>query len=183
MSTTVAIRVPAGTWKLDPVHSTVGFEVPYLVGLFKGELKDVEATLTVSDGSGRLEGRARVDSIDVNDETLASHLKSPEFFDAERHPELTFRAEGISLARAELSFPGEITIKGVTQPVQVEGVVSEPLTDPFGRERIGLTLSATVDRTAFGITWNAPLPNGQQALANEVTIRADLFFLRAQEGE
>jgi polyisoprenoid-binding protein YceI len=71
----------------------------------------------------------------------------------------------------------------VTQPVQVEGVVSEPLTDPFGRERIGLTLSATVDRTAFGITWNAPLPNGQQALANEVTIRADLFFLRAQEGE
>jgi len=183
MSTTVSIAVPAGTWQLDPVHSSVGFEVPYLVGTFKGEFRDVQATLAVADGAARLQGAAKVDSVDVKDENLAAHLKSPEFFDAERHPELRFAAGEISLDRDRLSFSGEITIKGVTKPVQVTGTLAPPLTDPFGRERLGLRLSAAVDRTEFGIAWNAPLPSGEPALANEVTIVAELYFVKAAPGE
>lgn len=181
-TTPVATLVPAGTWQLDRVHSFLGFEVAYLVGTFKGELTDFQGTLTVADGKGRLEGSARVESIDVKDESLAAHLRSPEFFDAERHPELRFRADGIDLAGERLSFTGEITIKGVTRPVEVTGTLAPPLTDPMGRERVGLKLSAPIDRTEFGITWNAPLPGGGQALSNEVTIVADLFFVRAEQG-
>ncbi len=182
MSTTTPTEtlVPAGTWQLDPVHSSVGFEVSYLVGTFKGELEDVRATLTVEDGRARLEGVGAVESIDVKDENLAAHLKSPEFFDAERHPELRFLADDISLGSESLAFTGEITIKGQTRTVEVKGRLTPPLVDPFGRERVGLQLTAVIDRTQFGIDWNAPLPSGEPALANEVTIRADLYFTKEQ---
>ncbi|MER3408890.1 MAG: polyisoprenoid-binding protein [Thermoleophilia bacterium] len=182
MSTTAITEtiVPAGTWQLDPVHSTVTFEVSYLGGTFKGELEDVRASLVVEDGKGRLEGAATVESVDVKDASLATHLKSPEFFDAERYPELRFVASSIPLTSEDLAFTGEITIKGTTRPVEVRGRLSRPLTDPFGRERVGLALSAVIDRTDFGIDWNAPLPDGQPALANEVTIRADLYFIKGE---
>lgn len=183
MSTTATTIVPIGTWQLDPVHSTVGFEVPYLVGTFKGEFRDVQATLAVADGGATLEGAARVSSIDVKDENLAAHLQSPEFFDGERHPELRFRADGISLEGESVAFTGDITIKGVTKPVAVTGTLTPPLTDAFGKERIGLRLSATVDRTDFGITWNVTLPTGRPALADEVTIVAELYFVKAAQSE
>ena len=79
-------EVPTGTWMLDPVHSTIGFELPYMAGTFRGQFRDVGAKLTADS----LRGSARVASIDVKDENLVAHLQSPEFFDADRHPELTF---------------------------------------------------------------------------------------------
>ena len=179
MSTIDTIAVASGTWQLDPVHSAVGFEVPYLAGTFKGQFRDVEAGLAVEGESATLEGRAQVASVDVKDEDLAAHLQSPDFFDAERFPELRFAARDVSLDGEVVTLPGELTIRGVTRPVRVTGTAAAPLTDPYGRERIGLALSTTVDRTEFGLEWNTPLPNGQPALANEVTIVAELAFLRA----
>ena len=179
MTTTTETIAPAGTWELDPVHSTVGFEVDYLAGTFKGDFRDVAATLHVDGGTARLQGAAQVASIDVKDENLAAHLQSPDFFDAERHPELRFTAEDVALDGDAVTIRGEITMKGVTKPVSLTGTAAPPMTDPYGRERIGLKLSTTVDRTEFGIDWNAPLPTGDPALANEVTIVADLHFTRA----
>jgi polyisoprenoid-binding protein YceI len=174
-----ATTVASGTWQLDPVHSTVGFEVAYLAGTFRGEFHDVSAEITFDGERPHLEGSARVASVDVKDETLATHLQSPDFFDAERHPELRFRAEDIDLNGSVLDARGEITIKGVTRPVDVTGTVGEPMSDPYGSERFGLQLSAAVDRTAFGVSWNNPLPNGEPALANDVRIVTDLQFVRS----
>jgi len=179
MSTIESTIAPAGTWALDPVHSTVGFEIAYLAGTFKGQFKDVAAQLDVGDTGARLAGSARVASVDVKDENLAAHLQSPDFFDAENHPELQFSAADIAIDDGTVTVEGEITIKGVTKPTIVTGTVAGPLTDPYGRERIGLAVSTTVDRTDFGVSWNTPLPDGKQALADEVRILGELAFVRA----
>jgi polyisoprenoid-binding protein YceI len=173
--TTTQIRqaLPTGTWQLDPVHSSIGFEVPYMGGTFRGQFREVEATIA----DGTVTGSAKVASVDVKDENLTAHLASPEFFDVERHPELRFVSTEID-GGEELAIRGEITIKGVTQPVELTGRATEPLTDAYGRERFGLTLSTTVDRTAFGLNWNLPLPTGEPALSNDVTLVADLFFVK-----
>ena len=173
--TTTEIRqaLPTGTWHLDPVHSSIGFEVPYMGGTFRGQFREVEATIA----DGGVTGSAKVESVDVKDENLAAHLQSPEFFDVERHPELRFASTEID-GGEELTIRGEITIKGVTQPVDLTGRATEPLTDAYGRERFGLTLQTKLDRTAFGVSWNLPLPSGEPALSNEVTLVAELFFVK-----
>ena len=127
----------------------------------------------------RIEGRAKVASIDVNEENLSGHLQGPDFFDAERYPELRFSAEDIRLdGDGQVSVNGELTIRGVTQPVAVTGRVTAPIADPYGNDRIGLDLTTTVDRTDFGVDWNQPLPSGEPALANDVTILAELQFVK-----
>ena len=180
MSTTTEIRrTLTGTWELDPVHSSVGFEVPYLVGTFKGQFREVEAKLVVADSQAILEGGAKVDSVDVKDENLAAHLQSPDFFDAERHPELRFTANDIDLDSEAVLARGELTIKGITKPAEVTGTLTAPLVDAYGNERIGLELSATVDRHDFDVSWNVPLPTGQPAVGDEVKIVTELYFVRA----
>ena len=174
MSVLTEPRELAGTWELDPVHSTIGFELPYLAGTFRGQFRDVDARLT-ADG---LSGSARVASIDVTDENLAAHLQSPEFFDVERHPELTFASNSIERTGDELTVRGDITIRGTTKPVELAGKIAGPLTDAHGRERLNLELETTVDRTDFGLDWNMSLPNGESALQHEVKIVAELFFVR-----
>ena len=166
--------LPTGTWALDPVHSTIGFELPYLGGTFRGSFKDVDAKLAAES----LSGSARVASVEVKDENLAAHLQSPEFFDGERHPELTFASSSIERSGDELSVAGEITIRGITKPVELAGTIGGPITDGYGKERISVTLETTVDRTAFDLNWNMPLPNGQPALQNEVKLVAELYFVQ-----
>jgi polyisoprenoid-binding protein YceI len=180
MSTTTEIRrsLPSGTWQLDPVHSSIGFEIEYLGGVFRGQFRDVEATLAVNGEEARLAGAAKVASIDVKDENLSTHLQSPDFFDAERHQELRFVSDDVSGAQDDLTVRGEITIKGVTKPVELTGTTKAPLTDGYGRERLGLTLSTTLDRKTFGVDWNMPLPSGEPALSDEVTLVAELYFVR-----
>jgi polyisoprenoid-binding protein YceI len=178
MNSTLTIA-PAGTWNLDPIHSRVDFEVSYLAGTFKGHFNEIAAELTVDDERATLEGSTNVASIDVNEENLSAHLQSPDFFDAEQYPELRFTAEDIRLdGDGQVSVDGELTIKGVTQPVTVTGTVTAPMTDPYGNERVGLNLTTKVDRTSFGIDWNNPLPSGEPSLANDVTILADLQFVK-----
>ena len=166
--------LPAGTWVLDPVHSTIGFQLPYLAGTFRGHFTDVDAKLTADS----LSGSARVASVDVKDENLAAHLQSPEFFDVERHPELTFGSTSIKRSGDELEVAGEITIRGTTKPVELVGTIAGPITDAFGNERVNVKLSTTVDRTEFGLNWNMTLPNGQSALQHEVKLVAELYFVQ-----
>ena len=169
MSTITTTSAPAGTWSADPVHSSVSFEIAYSgVGTFRGSFRDFAATLA----DGVLEGSARVSSVDVKDEQLNGHLQSPDFFDAERFPEITFRTSDLER--------GELTIKGVTRPVELTAAVTEPNVDPFGREKVGITLAATIDRTAFGVSWNAPNQGGGNYLGDDVTIRAELVLVRQE---
>jgi polyisoprenoid-binding protein YceI len=168
--------LPTGTLQADPVHSSVGFEVAYMgVAAFSGSVKDFDATLV----DGRLAGAARIASLETKDENLHGHLMSPEFFDAERHPEVSFSTAEMSGEGGEVELQGELTIKGISRPATLTGTVVGPVTDPYGNERYGLKLQTTIDRTAFGIEWNADMPNGGKALANDVTLTADLSLVKA----
>ncbi len=179
MSTPILTVVPTGTWKLDAVHSRVDFEVSYLAGTFKGHFNEIGAELSVDGERASLEGTAKVASVDVWDENLSAHLQSPDFFDAERHPELRFAAHDIRLdGDGKVSVDGELTIKGATKPVAVTGAVTAPMADPYGNERLGLNLATKIDRTDFGVDWNNPLPSGEPSLANDVTILAELQFVK-----
>ena len=167
--------VPTGTWQADTVHSSVTFEVPYAVATFSGSVSDFDATLA----DGRLTGAARIASIAVKDQNLEAHLLSPEFFDAERTPTIGFSATALRRSGDDVAVDGELTIKGITRPVTLGGTITDPIQDAYGNDRIGLTLTTTVDRTAFGLNWNIPLPTGKQALANDVTLTAELYLVRA----
>jgi polyisoprenoid-binding protein YceI len=176
MSSTIEqVQIPTGTWKADTVHSSVAFEVPYAVNTFTGEVTDFDATLE----DGTLTGAARIASLKVKDPNLEAHLQSPEFFDAERHPQVSFEASDARRDGDRVELDGEITIKGVTKPATLTGTITGPAVDHFGATRVGLKLETTVDRTAFDIKWNMPLPNGEPALANEVALKADLTLVQA----
>ncbi len=168
--------IPTGTWTADTVHSSVAFEVPYAVATFGGEVPEFEATLE----DGTLTGVAQIGSIAVKDENLQAHLLSPEFFDAERHPEVRFEGTSITRDGDNVTIEGEVTIKGITKPATLSGTIVGPAIDHFGAKRVGLSLETTIDRTEYDIKWNMPLPNGEPALANEVTLKADLTLV-AQE--
>jgi polyisoprenoid-binding protein YceI len=168
--------IPTGTWKADTVHSRVAFEVPYAVATFTGEVPEFQATLQ----DGVLNGVAQITSIQVKEENLETHLLSPEFFDAERHPEVRFASKSINRVGNDVEVDGEITIKGVTRPAKLTGTATGPAIDHFGAHRFGLQLQTTVDRTEFGINWNMPLPNGEPALANEVTLKAELTLVEQE---
>jgi polyisoprenoid-binding protein YceI len=166
--------VPTGTFQADVVHSSVDFEVQYMgIATFTGGVEDFEASLV----DGRLEGKARIASLVTKDENLKTHLLSPEFFDAAQFPEVGFSGQAVETATG-VTFDGEITIKGVSLPATLSGTVTGPVTDPYGNERYGLRLETTVDRTAYGITWNNDMPNGQKALADDVTLKAELSLVK-----
>jgi polyisoprenoid-binding protein YceI len=181
MTTTVDAPqvLPTGTWTIDPVHSQIGFAVRYHVGTFHGSFAPVTATLDVDeDGNARLTGSASVSDVKVQDENLTAHLLAPDFFDAERTPEITFGSTAIRPSGDHLEIDGELTIKGATVPVSATGTVGEQHTY-MDRPYFGLALEATLDRTRFGLNWNSQLPNGDAALANVVTVTAELFLTRA----
>ena len=165
----------SGSYVADPVHSSFGFAVRYQgVSLFKGTLDDVTATLV----DGRLEGAARVESISIRTpEQFRAHVLSAEFFDAENHPEVTFTASDVALDDGTATVDGELTIKGITRPVTATGTWIAPEADAFGSTRGHLNLEAQVDRTEFEMNWNAPLPSGGKALANEVTLTVELSLV------
>jgi polyisoprenoid-binding protein YceI len=166
--------LPTGTWNADTIHSTVGFAVPYMAGNFQGTFSGFQANLR----DGALRGTAQVGSVEVKDPNLAAHLQSPDFFDAERFPELSFEARDITRSGDDLTIAAELTLKGHTEPVEIRGHVNDPAPDPYGGERFGLQLKATVDRTKFGLNWNNPLPSGDAALGHEVTLIADLQLVK-----
>jgi polyisoprenoid-binding protein YceI len=178
---TITTQIPAGTWSADKVHSSVGFAVKHMVvSTFRGRFEDFDATLvTGEDGTLRLEGAVKADSIVVKDENLAAHLKSPEFFDTERYPEITFTSTLVRAEGGELIVDGELTIKGHTRPIEARGTITEPVVTLGDIEKLGVELEATVDRTEYGLNWNAPLPKGGFALDNDVKLVVSLELLRA----
>jgi polyisoprenoid-binding protein YceI len=174
MSTTETTAVPTGTWALDPVHSTIGFAVSYMAGTFTGGFSQFDAVLA----DGVFKGSAKVASVQVKDPDLATHLQSPDFFDAERYPELAFASSAIERTGNRIRFDGEITIKGRTEAVEITGEITDPIADPYGGERFGLALAAVIRRDEFGVSWNNPLPSGEPALSNDVTLIAELQLVK-----
>jgi polyisoprenoid-binding protein YceI len=181
MSTTTETTIPAGTYEIDKIHSHIGFAVKHMVvATFRGRFENYDASLTVADdGTAKLLGTVDVTSIEVKDDNLAGHLQSPDFFDAERHSELRFESKSIRIDGSEVVVDGRLTIKGQTRPVEARGTIVGPHEDIAGNTKLGLELTAIVDRTGFGLNWNAPLPKGGMALGNDVTLSVDLELKKA----
>ena len=177
---TTATAIPAGTYTTDGVHSSAGFSVKHMLSTFRGSFGTVNATVTVEeDGSARLTGTVPVGSVIVKDENLQAHLQSPEFFDAEQYPEINFDSVELEIDGQIATLTGDLTIKGHTERITAEGSVVGPIEDPFGNTKLGLQFETVVDRTKFGLNWNAPLPKGGFMLADDVTISVDLELAKA----
>jgi len=178
MPTAVLQNIPAATWSVDSVHSSAGFAVKYMVSTYRTGFERFDATLDTTGEEPKLVGTVDPTSIRTKDEHFHEHLQSPEFFDSATHSELRFASTSFQADGDALVVAGELTIKGNTRPVQARGTLTPPYEDQFGNERIGVVLEAAVDRTAFGLDWNADLPKGGKALANEITLEIELFLVR-----
>jgi polyisoprenoid-binding protein YceI len=181
----VAAHSFTGTFRAEPVPSTFAFGVRHSdTFTFRGALPEVAATLRADGDTLTLEGAARVDSISVVEpEGMRASLLGSEFFDAENHPEVSFRSTEIRLAddgRAEVD--GELTMKGIARPVSATGRYAAPRQAPFG-EIAGLQLSTTIDRRDFGFDWQMELPDGGVAVGWEVELDIDLLLMRASPAE
>ena len=177
---TVAAQPFTGTYRALPVPSSFAFAVRHSgVFWFRGSLSDVAATLRGDDGALALEGAARVDSVSVVEPAaMRASLLGPEFFDAERHPEITFRSTAVHLAddgRAEVD--GELTIRGVTRPVSGIGHYSPPRPTSYG-EVAGLQLKTSFDRREFGFDWQMEMPAGGNAVGWDVQVDIELLLKR-----
>ena len=173
---TITTEIPTGTWNLDPVHSSVGFAVKHSgVMTFRGDFPEFDAKLD----DGRLEGTAEVASVRVDEPNLTGHLQTPDFFDAEQFPELRFVSNTIERDGDKVSIAGDLTLRGVTHPVELSGAISGPITDGYGTQRLGLDLETTINRQDYKISWNQPLPSGDPALADDVVITANVALVQA----
>ena len=174
-----ATKIPSGTWSIDPVWSALEFEVQKL-GLINVKGRVLGFTGTIRGGEQpSIEGTVDVSSITTFDETRDTHIQAPDFFDVARYPELRVESTSVEIDGNELVVQGDLTIKGVTKPVELRGSFLGTGTDPMGNERIALELSGTIDRTDFGLNWNAPLPGGGFLLPNEVVLKASFAAVKA----
>jgi polyisoprenoid-binding protein YceI len=183
MSTqTIQQAAPTGTYVVDPVHSSIGFAVVHNgVSTFRSGFGSYEAKLSGGE-SPRLEGTVAVDSIEIDEPQLKGHLLSPEFFDAERHPQLRFESRALEVAEdGAAKIRGELEIRGEVREVEASGRFVQLGADLAGKARVGLSLEASVDRRGFGLDWQAELPSGGEVLDYEVAIAVELELV--EEGE
>jgi polyisoprenoid-binding protein YceI len=178
----LAVQPFSGVFHAATAVSTFAFAVRHSgVFWYRGVLADVTATLTgADDGALSLAGAARVDSISVTEpEAMRASVLGPAFFDAERHPELTFRSTALHLASdGAVSLTGDLTIRGATHPIAATGSWSAPRAADYGTVA-GLQLTTTLDRRAFGLAWQSPMPDGADAVGWEVRIDVDLLLIQA----
>ncbi len=179
--TALATAVPTGTWQLDPTHSSAGFAIKHaVVNTFRSEFKDIDATLLADeDGTTTLTGTVQVASIDIDDPQFKGHLMADDFFAAEQFPTITFTSQSFTRTDGDVVVTGDLSIKGSTQRVEGRGQLADGAEDLYGNTRLGISVETRIDRTAFGLNWNAPLPRGGFALANEVKLTLDLAFVKA----
>lgn len=180
------VVVTAGIYAVDPAHSEVGFRVRHLgLSTVRGLFNDVDGVVEFTDDHlGSLKAKATIGaaSIYTNEADRDDHLRSADFFDAENHPEITFvSGEVISADGKEFTVTGDLTIRGVTKPVVLEGEYLGSAVDPWGNDRVALQAEGTINRTDYGLNWNEVLETGGFLVGEEVTLVLDVQAVR-QEG-
>jgi polyisoprenoid-binding protein YceI len=183
MSTqTIQQQIPTGSYVVDPVHSSIGFAVVHNgVSTFRSGFGDYEVRLSGGE-SPKLVGTVEVAGIEIDEPNLKGHLLSPEFFDAERYPQLRFESSELDVAEdGSATIRGELEIRDEKHQVEASGRVVPLGADLAGKARVGLSLEATVDRRSFGLDWQAELPSGGEVLDYEVGIAVELELV--EEGE
>lgn len=158
-----APALPSGTYTLDPAHSRVGFEVTHLVvSTVEGKFDQADATLKLAKDPAQssVEATVQIASVDTGNPKRDKHLRSGDFFDAEKYPTMTFKSRSFSLKDGKLTVAGDLTLRGVTKPVTFEGRYNGAVKDGYGNEKVGANLRATINRKDFGVAWNAVVEAG-----------------------
>ena len=172
----------AATYELDPHHSTVQFAVRHQqLSTFRASFTDIEARLTLDGGTIMLEGGARVESVTIAEplEFREHVVRGVDFFDADAHPIIAFRSTRVEIEDDEsATVTGELTVRGTTHTITARGTYHPPREDPFGSQRAGLELRASVDRRTWDMNWQLPLPDGSDALGWDVEITAQLELIK-----
>jgi polyisoprenoid-binding protein YceI len=170
-ATTITERIPTGTYAIDPSHSGVGFEVRHMgIATVRGAFRRFQGTIDATGEVPVLNGTVDAASIDTGEENRDGHLKAPDFFDVDQYPEIAFSTTTVDATDGRIRLAGEITIKGVSRPIELTGEVADGGTDPWGNERIGFEVEGVIDRRDFGLTWNQTLPNGNVLVSNDVKL-------------
>jgi polyisoprenoid-binding protein YceI len=164
--TSQAVEIPgyiAGTWDLDPVHSTIGFVARHLmVSKVRGQFTQFQAEVVTAPSPLDSFAIATIDlsSVDTGNETRDNDLRSTNFFDVATHPKMTFRSTGIRSDEGNFIVDGELTIRGVTRPVSLAVEVNGFGPDPYGGTRAGFSAIGEINRMDFGVSFQAPVPGG-----------------------
>ena len=177
-----AVRVPTGTWHIDPAHSSVEFAVKHMgISTVRGRFTEFEGTLNVGNdlAGSRASGKVLVASISTNDDARDAHLRSADFFDADNYPEIVFQSTRIDAIDEESSQVfGNLTMHGVTREVKLEVVISGPEEDPWGNTRVGLEAVGVIKRSDFDMKFNQALGSGNLAVGDKVTILLDISAVK-----
>jgi polyisoprenoid-binding protein YceI len=177
MTTTAAV-VPAGTWIVDPAHSKIGFAVKHMgIATVRGEFTEFEGTLEIADdlASARAHGTVKAASVDTKHLQRDAHLRSPEFFDAENHPELSFASSRIEAIDEEtFRITGDLTLGGVTNEIVLTAEINGTDVDLTGAEKVGLAITGRLNRADYGMTFNQVLGSGNVLVADNVKLNLDI---------
>ena len=184
MSTTTSpsTLIPTGTWTVDPAHSKVGFAVKHMgIATVRGEFTDFQGALEIGEDPSTLKvyGTVKADSVDTNEPQRDDHLRSPDFFDAARFPEISFESTSIeALDDEEFRITGELTIHGETNEIVLHADVQGTDVDPWGNERVGLEVSGQLSRGDYGMKFNQALGSGNMLVADKVKLALDISAVK-----
>ncbi|GAA0956769.1 YceI family protein [Frigoribacterium faeni] len=178
-----AEKIPAGTWNLDPTHSEVSFSVRHLaISKVKGSFESFDASLVTAEDHTASKVTASIDvaSVNTNQKDRDGHLQSGDFFLAGEHPKMTFVSTSIE-EKGDDAFlvHGDLTLRGVTKPVTLKSEFGGLVVDGYGQTKLGFSATTKIDRTEFGVTWNAALEAGGFTLGNDVTVTLEIQFTLA----
>ncbi len=166
------------SWTLDPHHTTVGFSAKHLgVATTRGSFTKVDAQVELDNPEDptTAKGTVTVDAASINtgNEQRDGHLRSPDFFDVEKYPTITFTLKSVERAGDNYKVRGDLTIRDVTEEITLDYEHNGVVEDPFGNTKVGGSLTGTIDRTRWGLKWNAPLASGGLLVSEKIKLEID----------
>jgi polyisoprenoid-binding protein YceI len=186
ISATILLALPAvaADWNLDTSHSSVAFEVRHMaIAKVKGSFGEFAATVTGEPGKPEtfsVEATVQMASVDTGNEKRDDHLRSADFFEVEKFATMTFKSTGVKMDGDEGTLMGELTLHGVTKPVEFELEYAGMVDDPWGNTRMGFSAETKIDRREFGLTWSKALETGGLVVDNDVEIELEVELVQAK---
>lgn len=171
--TNTATAISTGTWALDPTHTEIGFTVRHIMSKVRGKFEKFEGTVVTADDvtDSRVDVSVDLNSINTGTVDRDNHLRSSDFFEVENHPTMTFASTGVvEKAAGELVVQGDLTIKGVTKPLELAVELLGEGSDPWGGTRIGVEATGLISRKEFGIDFNIPLEGDKVMIGDKISI-------------
>jgi polyisoprenoid-binding protein YceI len=174
--------IPAGTWTVDPVHSTIGFAVKHMgIATVRGEFTEFEGTLEIGENgsSPKAYGTVKAESVNTGEPQRDDHLRSPDFFDVAQYPELRFESTSVeALDDEEYRITGKLTIHGVTNEIVLHADFQGTDTDPYGNQRVGLEVTGQLSRGDYEMKFNQALGSGNMLVSDKVKLEIDISAVK-----